>query len=67
MIRFLAYLFAIARYDLGDSIRSWWRRHIIDDVPEHLDRCESCRVVNCDCTKVTRYGCDEGQKGESEP
>jgi len=39
-------------YDAKDWVRRQWRAHVIADCPPHLDACESCRVVNCDCTKV---------------
>jgi hypothetical protein len=35
-----------------DPFGEWWRKHVIDDCPPHLDTCESCREVSCDCTKV---------------
>jgi hypothetical protein len=35
-----------------DPFGAWWRKHVISDCPPHLDTCESCREVSCDCTKV---------------
>jgi hypothetical protein len=54
MIRLLYWLLVVpAYYDTSDWLAAMWRKHVIDDCPPHLDTCESCRTVSCDCTKVS--------------
>ena len=63
MIRLLYWLLVVpAYYDARDWCAGWWRRHVVADVPKHMDLCESCRVVNCDCTKVQREKCDDATR-----
>ena len=51
VVGFLLWLCELG-HDAKEWLRKQWRKHVISDVPEHMDLCESCRVVNCDCTKV---------------